>query len=281
MNMKCCLRDCLKCFLIIIEQKWGHRMTIWQAFKASYSGSIAFLTACPLLALFPVAFELVQHLVEVRIGMYDSLAAAKAVEHDQLRMGFGFLKVIALVVPEYWVVRYLVFREQARAAQFDRLAVSLFAVFMAFKLGLTAIQLFGLPQTGPVLLATFFGGAIVSILIAAWGVAASLGNGTIGPGASIAIMWRQLPWTFVFSLLTMLPLMALHYGFAALALLGPKPLLWPTLVIDALLVGWLAAVMPAINLFAATRAAAKAGIALVPYTIAAAINDNQTNPASA
>jgi hypothetical protein len=125
-------------------------MTIWQAFKASYSGSIAFLTACPVLALFPVAFELVQHLVEVRIGMYDSLAAAKAVEHDQLRMGFGFLKVIALVVPEYWVVRYLVFREQARAAQFDRLAVSLFAVFMAFKLGLTAIQLFGLPQTGPV-----------------------------------------------------------------------------------------------------------------------------------
>ena len=66
-------------------------MTFGQALKATYAGSIAFLVACPLLALFPVLFEVLQHAIEVHIGMYDSIAVAKAVEHDPLRMGLGIL----------------------------------------------------------------------------------------------------------------------------------------------------------------------------------------------
>lgn len=53
-------------------------MTFWKALTTTYRGSIAFLIACPLLALVPVVFELVQHVVEVRIGLYDSVAAARA-----------------------------------------------------------------------------------------------------------------------------------------------------------------------------------------------------------
>ncbi len=43
-------------------------MAFWTALKATYSGSSAFLIACPLLALIPVAFELLQHAVEAHIG---------------------------------------------------------------------------------------------------------------------------------------------------------------------------------------------------------------------
>jgi len=56
----------------------GAAVGFWQAIKQSYRGSFAFLLACPLLALVPVAFELVQHMVEVHIGLYDSVEAAKA-----------------------------------------------------------------------------------------------------------------------------------------------------------------------------------------------------------
>ena len=104
-------------------------MTFWQAFKATYSGGVAFLIACPLLALIPVAFELLQHAVEVHIGMYDSVAAAKATEHHPLRMAFGMLKVAALTVPFYWITRFQPDRDAGFAARPDPKAVRLFAGF--------------------------------------------------------------------------------------------------------------------------------------------------------
>ena len=237
-------------------------MTFFQALRQTYGGSIAFLIACPLLALVPVFFEVVQHIVEVKIVMYQSIAMAKAVEHDPRRMGFGMIKVIALILPGYWIVRFLAWRDPRAAARPDARAVRLFAGFAAFQIALAVLQLFVLPQIGWVLLATFVGGQVIGILIAAWGVAAALGNAAIGPRASIAIMARQMPWTFVFSLLAMLPLMVPHYAFAALAILGPKALLWPVLLIDSLLVGWLSAVLVAASYVAAERAAGRAGVSL-------------------
>ena len=102
-------------------------MTFWTALKATYGGSLAFLIACPRLASIPVVFELLQHAVEVHIGMYDSIAAAKAVEHHPLRMAFGMLKIVALTVPLYWGTRFLPHRDAGFAGRVDRLAVRLFA----------------------------------------------------------------------------------------------------------------------------------------------------------
>ena len=239
-------------------------MTFWQAFKATYSGSVAFLLACPLLALVPIVFELIQHAVEVHIGMYDSIASAKAVEHHPLRMGFGMLKVAALTLPFYWVVRFLPQRDARFARMPDRAAIRLFAVYFAFNIALAAIQLFGLPQSGAVLAVSFVVGTIIGNVLLAWGVAASLGNPAIGPRGSIAIMARHVPWTFAFTLVVLLPLMIPHYGFAALGLVGPRMLLWPGLIVDSLLVGWLTAVMAAGGYYAAVRATTKAGVDLMP-----------------
>lgn len=239
-------------------------MTFWQALRASYGGSIAFILACPLLALFPVVFELVQHVVEVHIGMYHSIAMAKAVEHDPWRMGFGLVKIIALIVPGYWIPRFLAWRDPARAARPERGAVTLFAGFAVFQIALVIVELYGLPQTVPVLLGDFIVGQLIGILVAAWGIAASLGNAEVGPRASVALMARHIPWTFAFALVAMLPLMIPHYLLAAAAILGPKPLLWPVLIIDSLLVGWLSAVLAAASYYAVARAAGKAGVSLVP-----------------
>ncbi len=238
-------------------------MTFWTALKATYGGSIAFLIACPLLAVIPVAFELLQHAVEVHIGMYDSIAAAKAVEHHPLRMAFGMLKVAALTVPIYWVTRFLPHRDARFAATLEPRAVRLFAGVLAFDLAMTALQLFLAPRTGGAILAMFVVGQIVGCMIMAWGVAAAFGNRAIGPRASITIMARHLPWTFAFSLVVLLPLMIPHYALTAVVLAGPKPLLWPVLIVDSLLVGWLTAVMAAGSYYAATRAAGMAGIDLM------------------
>ncbi|PZO72962.1 MAG: hypothetical protein DI640_10845 [Sphingomonas taxi] len=242
-------------------------MTFWQAFKATYSGSVAVLIACPLLALVPVVFELLQHAVEVHIGMYDSIATAKATEHHPLRMAFGMLKVAALTIPFYWVTRFQPDRDATFAARPDPKAIRLFAVYCMFQLGLAALQLFGLPQTGAVLAVSFVVGMIVGNLLLAWGVAAALGNATVGPRRSIAIMARHVPWTFAFSIAVILPLVIPHYAAAALAIAGPKVLLWPVLIADSLLVGWLTAAMAAGGYYAAVRAASKAGVDLMPGNV--------------
>ena len=238
-------------------------MTFWHAFKATYSGSMAFLIACPLLALIPVAFELLQHVIEVHIGFYDSIAAAKSTEHSPIRMGFGLLKVMSLTVPIYWITRFLPERNARFAATADPLAIRLFAGYFAVGIALAAFQLFALPQTGTVLIASFVIGQIVGGLLIAWGVAAPFGNVAIGPRASVRIMVRQMPWTFAFTLIAILPLMIPHYALGALALLGPKRLLWPVLIVDSMLVSWLTAVMASGAYYAASRAATRADVNLI------------------
>jgi hypothetical protein len=239
-------------------------MTWWQACKAAYRGSFAFLIACPLLALVPVALELVQHGIEVHIGLYDSIAAARALEHDPLRMGFGFVKVLGLILPTYWVTRFLAWRDAGQAARWDTGAVRLFLPYLLLQGVLAAVQLFVLPQTLPVLLATFIGSLVVGVLIAGWGIAAPLGNPAIGPRASASLMLPQLVGSTLFSFIAVLPLMVPHYGLGALALLGPKSLLWPILIADSLLVGWLGALLAANTYVIAVRAAKRAGVALAP-----------------
>ncbi|WP_339536278.1 hypothetical protein, partial [Pseudomonas hunanensis] len=101
-----------------------------------------------------------------------------------------------------------------------------------------------------------------AVLLHPWFVAAALGNPAIGPQRSVAIMARQTLWSFVFMLVAILPLMIPHYVLGALAILGPKPLLWPVLVLDSLLVGWLSAVIVASGFTVAMRAAAKQGVDL-------------------
>lgn len=237
-------------------------MTFWKAVKSTYKGAAAFLIACPLLALIPVVSELVQHIAEVHIGMYDSVAAAKAVEHHPLRMGLGLVKIISLTVPTYWVSRFLYSPSPGFASRAEAPAVALFAYYLLFQLALAAVNLAVTVGSVPALAAMFALSFMISALLAAWGVAASLGKREFGPLASARLMARHLPFTIALQLIATLPLMIIHYAAAGMALLGPKPMLWPTLAADSLLVGYLSPLIIASSYFAAMHAAHRGGTVL-------------------
>lgn len=237
-------------------------MTFWQNLRAIYSGSSRTMRALPLLALVPVVFELIQHVVEVQIGMYLSLDAAKAVEHHPARMAMGLVKVIAITLPVYWTARYLATSDRQFASQFEPRAISLFSLVLLFQTAMAAIQMFILPQNSTVVLVGMALGLPIAALLAAWYVAAPLGNSYIGPARSARVMAPVLFSTILLSFLAMLPLMVVHYGLAAFALLGPKSVLWPTLIVDSILVGWLSSILAASVYVVARRAADRAGIAL-------------------
>ena len=70
----------------------------------------------------------------------------------------------------------------------------------------------------------------------------------IRPLASIRVMAPQLAWAVAFSLIAILPLMAVHYALGIGAIfVGGDGLKWAMLALDSLVVGWLAALMAAAN----------------------------------
>ena len=239
-------------------------VTFWQCLKSTYGGSLAFLFACPILAFFPIVFEMLQHVVEVHLGMYESAAAWQAGGESPGRLAFGFLKVLALIIPIYWVTRFLARRDAAFAARADARAVRLFAGFLLVQAAIAAVELFILPRSGAVGVVWIFAGQLLECLLCGWAVAAPLGNANVGPLSSIRFMARRLPWTFAFLLAAMLPLIVLHYLLAGLAIMAPKSLLTPTLIFDSIVVGYLALILAASGFYAALRAAALAGVSLIP-----------------
>ncbi len=229
-------------------------MTFWGGLKYSYRESWAFILACPLLFLVPVLAEFAQHIAEMQIGMYDSPAAAQALENDPLRMALGFIKTLALALPGYWVTRYLAGgRDVAAARTIDPVAIRLFAWVFAFNAILVALQLFVLPRTATAQLASIGVSLVLIPLLVRWIMASPLGI-AITPMRSIREMLPQLPWAILFSLAVALPLMIPHYALGAAAIFGPGlALKWAILLFDSLLVGWLAAALIAGNWVIATR----------------------------
>ena len=239
-------------------------MTFWQALRASYGRSLAFCIAFPAIIAIPIIIELIQHVVEWHLGMYDSIAAAKAMEDHPMRMGFGLVKVLSLLIPAYFIPRFLARDDRAFVTGWDATAVSLFAAVLGFSALLTAINLFWVPKTGTAALISFIVGQVIGTLTMAWSAAAALGNENVGPRASIRLMGRHFLWSISFGFVAMMGLMIPHYVLGALALLGPVALKWPALILDSVLVGWLAALVAAIGYYAAARAAARSGVSLLP-----------------
>ena len=107
-------------------------------------------------------FELLQHVAEVHLGMYASVAAARAGEHHPVRLAFGMLKLIGLIVPGYWIVRSTAWHDLAQAARWDSRSVRLFAGHIAFEIALADFQLFVLPQTIAAALFGLVGGQVIA-----------------------------------------------------------------------------------------------------------------------
>lgn len=246
---------------------------MWQDIKSLYETAWRSAWLLPLLFLIPCIVEMAQHVVELRAGMYDSLAGAKAAANDPTRMTYGFAKVMALALPTYWFVRLMAFSDPERAARLELPAIGLWLIVFVLSLAQQGYILFGAPVgdvlglsghaarfAGPTLSAIW---AIISIYLTAWIVAWPLGNRAIGPIRSVGVMAGSFWRTVGYLLAGILPLMALHYALGYLAIaLTPTWLDWPVLVFDALVVGLLACTMAGSGYIAARSAAARKNIDL-------------------
>ena len=166
--------------------------TFLTEFRAVYARSLAFAAALPLVAAVPLVAEFVQHVVEMRIGMYDSPDAAEATADNAQRLNFGFAKVIALSLPAYFFFRWL---HSGGASDFatriEGRAASLFALVLSLQALLAWLSLF-VWTDGPMGIGFFVFGLIFMPLVVRFVVAAPLGT-FISPQQSIRTMAPHAP----------------------------------------------------------------------------------------
>lgn len=243
-----------------------------QAYKGVYAGAWRYMLACPLLFAVPVVVEFIQHVIEMRIGMYDSVAAAQAVESHGGRLAWGVVKTLALSVAVYWVARFLAFGP-ARAGRLEAGAVRLYVPVLLWGLFWTAAFLWGgaamrtvglgdhaVAAGASVAAATF----VLGVLLAPWRIGAALGNARLGFFRSIGLVGWRVWWGLVFTLVAVLPPMAVHYGLSFLAMGATEGAAWAVLAADALVVGYLGAVIAATDFAIARDAVERAGEGLAP-----------------
>lgn len=245
--------------------------------KSIYSWGWAFAFACPVLFSIPVLVEFAQHVVEMQGGMYTSPKGAAAFADDPLRMQFGFAKVLALLLPGYWLTRFALFGNDAPAARrVEWPAVGLWSVIFMLGAGQAYWGLFGSPWSqllgiiddtvaGAMNASASLVGSVLGIYLMAWGVAWAVGNASIGPLQSIRIMHGSFWRTVVLFIAGTLPLMAVHYalGYAAIHF-GAPAFDWTLMAVDSIVTGFLALTMAASSVAAVRHAAERAGLSLLP-----------------
>lgn len=246
---------------------------MWENIKQIYRSSWSFALALPLLFVVPALPEILQHVAEYHLGMYDSLSGAHAAANSGLRLGFGYAKTLALLLPGYWFVRYMAWNgDAARAARLEAPAFPLWLVLFAIGGVLQGLSLFG-PPVGSVIgltgnaatVANVFWAIVVnviSIYFTAWAVAWPLGNASCGPLQSVTVMhgsfWRAVGYMVA----GVIPLMAVHYALG-LGAIGRSPwLAWPMLAADVVVVAFLALTMTGSMVVAARDAARRKGYSL-------------------
>lgn len=246
---------------------------MWTDLKQVYRDSARFALALPLVAAIPFAAELIQHVIEVRAGMFDSYAGAEAAGSDGGRSAFGVLKVLTLFLIVYPVVRFIGFEgDRRRAVAVSRMSALLFSAVLLFGLAMMALQQAGGALLGQLIesearllaagVIAFFALMLLEIYLAAWKVAAALGNPTINVAASVRLMRRHVLWGFGFTLLMMMPLMIAHYALNIAAIGLGAGAMWTILVVDSAVTAFLAIVLGATVYRVARRATDRAGVAL-------------------
>ena len=243
--------------------------------REAYAMSTRFTRALPWIVAIVIVAEFAQHVVEIRIGMYDSMMQAKAVQDAPARLLAGHLKVLVIALLGYCVTRFLGHGDDAKAAtQIDMRAVRLYVWVLAYNMLWIVVGLdipsilrgagVGTPIAGRLTLVAVVTGFALGLLLHPWIVAAALGNAAIGFGRSIRLSLPHAAWILGFTLVAVLPLMGLHYVLFYAAIGLPPILVWAVALLDAGVVGFLGVLIVAVGFIVARRIADASGVGLLP-----------------
>ena len=216
--------------------------TILSALGDYLTRSVSLFWIAPAVVALIVVPEFAQHVAEIRLGMFDSAAAAKIAGGDPLRWAFGYVKIAGLVLTfiasaRFWWCRTYGGRwYDIRNLAWLRLIVG-FILFMAIGSVTELVE----PLTGQkaplalVIVATLLSLPYLFVMLAGL-----FGDRTTPMKALIVKSW---PWLLLLALLGPLlfaPLSWLHGMNHRWALGAPDATVWALMIFDSLVVGLMA-----------------------------------------
>jgi hypothetical protein len=219
---------------------------------AIYARVPQFARAAPLAV--PIVFiaELIQHVVEIRLGMYADFGYLDPAD-QRVRLMFGAVKVVAIFLVLVFALRWWRFEgDSRRAARPTRATfkglIIVFIVQIGGELlfigaGSLAARLI-MPSSMTAYLAWRIGPALlwlmIAILLYPWYVALLTEDRGMTLRRSIRGIGWGWPRAFGLFLGGIVPAMALHYLLGNGAMGRPVPLVWALMILDAALVAALA-----------------------------------------
>ncbi|MGB3377596.1 MAG: hypothetical protein WBH10_00150 [Allopontixanthobacter sediminis] len=198
----------------------------------------------PVIVALIVVPEFIQHVAEIRIGMFDSKEAFRAMADDPRRMVWGYLKLAGLLLAILAATRFWGARSRGekwwdlRTIAWANLALALVLVIVT---GIPSMAL------GPAIGDDAAGIVGVVISIATLPLIALLVAGLVGDRqASLKSVFRT-GWLaslriLVFAAVAWVPLQWLHGKNHDWALGADSSIVWSLMIFDALVVGLLAAI---------------------------------------
>lgn len=196
----------------------------------------------PLIAILP---EFAQHVAEIRMGMFDSPEAARALSNDPVRWTFGYVKLAGYGIAILATIRFWAARRQGLDWWSGKgIAWRVLAIGLGLNI-LVGIAGYAIEQA--------FAGAgelVVQGISVAWALATLpvlvlLVAGLVGDSnANLVAVYRN-GWAaalriVLFSAIALAPLMWLHSQNHHWAMGAPAAAVWAVMVFDSFLVGLLA-----------------------------------------
>lgn len=239
-----------------------------------------FILALPFLAAVPFATELLQHLVEIALGLYRSGVLTPAAQN--VRLAFGIVKIASIIVIVIAALRFWHFDGDTRRTLRPGLMMAAgFFVFVALEivdssledeiaiLIARAIDLHAAPlgirlaiHLAPTFLWTFVSGFWLP-----WNIALLVDDRKMTLRGSIAAARGQLWMYFGLMCAGVIPLMTLHYVLGYAAVGKAQWIVWSLGTVDAAIVVLLAVAIA--SSFYAVYDAAKAHDAVLKPAYAA------------
>ncbi|MAC57850.1 MAG: hypothetical protein CMH85_06160 [Novosphingobium sp.] len=211
------------------------------AFLVTQRDSVLLWRLAPIVPLVAIAPEFAQHVAEVRLGMFDSLDAFRALAMDPQRMAFGAFKIAGLMIAV--VLAALVWANRERGARWWSLAgIAWKQVLVGFAIQIVAslpgmIFTSASPQVATAISAVMTVASLPALVLMIGGLVGDRDSGLTqvyreGWGQALRIVVHAGPgW---------LLLQAVHSWNHVAALGRPESLVWSLMVWDALIVGLMA-----------------------------------------
>ncbi|MDH7974281.1 hypothetical protein QH494_19000 [Sphingomonas sp. AR_OL41] len=246
------------------------------AFRDSWGAA----RALPILLVLMIGIEGAQHVIELQLGFFSPDAAVrKAASLQPVRMAFGWPKMLILYAVGLVAMRWFVTRDAHAALRPSAMALRRYLGVVLFQLIPAVGTIYAGPIAawlgrGPDAVATIravcgLSQLLIEPLLLLWFVNAAMGTTGYGPIASARTVRWYYPFALLLIFVTRMPVALLHNGFNRWAAGQPLALQGAMLACDALVVGVLALVVPAIQVRIARYIAARRGVTLLGDAVAA------------